>query len=149
MFTFWFLTLDASDIVNGNLKLILGLIWTLVLKYTISPPVMDAGAETSMTPKQALLKWVQNKVPDIPIHNFSNDWNDGCAIGALVDAVAPGTYNASSRHLWPTDLYTLVTKRLLRFWWKPVAIFGVTPGVDSYSRHFESTKGVFSFFFFL
>lgn len=42
------------------------------------------------TPKQRLLHWIQNKIPDVPINNFTNDWNDGKAVGALVDAVAPG-----------------------------------------------------------
>jgi len=39
-----------------------------------------------------LLNWIQSKVPDIPISNFTTDWNDGKAVGALVDAVAPGNY---------------------------------------------------------
>jgi hypothetical protein len=38
-----------------------------------------------------LLHWIQSKVPDLPITNFTSDWNDGKAVGALVDAVAPGT----------------------------------------------------------
>ena len=42
------------------------------------------------TPKQRLLQWIQSKVPDRPITNFTTDWNDGKAIGALVDAIAPG-----------------------------------------------------------
>jgi filamin len=42
------------------------------------------------TPKQRLLNWIQNKVPDVPINNFTTDWNNGRAIGALVDACAPG-----------------------------------------------------------
>ena len=42
------------------------------------------------TPKQRLLAWIRNKVPDRPISNFTTDWNDGTAIGALVDAIAPG-----------------------------------------------------------
>ncbi|KAJ9576572.1 hypothetical protein L9F63_025532, partial [Diploptera punctata] len=37
-----------------------------------------------------LLHWIQSKVPDLPITNFTSDWNDGKAVGALVDAVAPG-----------------------------------------------------------
>lgn len=43
-----------------------------------------------LTPKQRLLRWIQNKIPDLAITNFTSDWNDGRAIGALVDAVAPG-----------------------------------------------------------
>lgn len=38
----------------------------------------------------SLLHWIQNKIPELPISNFTNDWNDGKAVGALVDAVAPG-----------------------------------------------------------
>ena len=38
-----------------------------------------------------LMGWIQSKIPEVPITNFTNDWNDGRAVGALVDAVAPGT----------------------------------------------------------
>uniref|UniRef100_A0A336KKF8 CSON010354 protein n=1 Tax=Culicoides sonorensis TaxID=179676 RepID=A0A336KKF8_CULSO len=92
------INIDSSDIVDCKLKLILGLIWTLILHYSISMPMWD-GDETPQnghgpTPKQrkifSLMHWIQNKVPDLPIGNFTNDWNDGKAVGALVDAVAPG-----------------------------------------------------------
>ncbi len=42
------------------------------------------------TPKQRLLNWIQNKVPDVPVNNFTTDWNNGIALGALVDSCAPG-----------------------------------------------------------
>ncbi|XP_072181164.1 filamin-A-like [Diadema setosum] len=84
--------IDASDILKGNLKLILGLIWTLILKYQISLPMMDdSGKDKGITPKIALLNWVKSKIPiSKPLQNFNKDWNDGLALGALVDAVAPG-----------------------------------------------------------
>ena len=47
-------------------------------------------SEKAPTPKQRLLNWIQSKCPDLPITNFTTDWNDGKAIGALVDAVGPG-----------------------------------------------------------
>jgi len=60
----FYLILDASDILKGNLKLILGLIWTLILKYQISLPMMDDDDEASnITPKQALMGWVKSKLP--------------------------------------------------------------------------------------
>lgn len=46
--------------------------------------------DPSLTPKQRLLKWIQSKIPDVPVNNFTTDWNDGKAIGALVDSCAPG-----------------------------------------------------------
>ncbi|XP_066527398.1 filamin-B [Hoplias malabaricus] len=86
-------SIDSKAIVDGNLKLILGLVWTLVLHYSISMPVWedeDDEEAKKATPKQRLLGWIQNKVPDLPITNFSQDWKDGKALGALVDSCAPG-----------------------------------------------------------
>ncbi|KAI2665485.1 Filamin-C [Labeo rohita] len=45
-----------------------------------------------LTPKQRLLGWIQNKVPQLPINNFHRDWRDGKALGALVDNCAPGHF---------------------------------------------------------
>ncbi|XP_071491352.1 filamin-A-like isoform X1 [Diadema antillarum] len=88
-------SMDSTDIVDGKLKLILGLIWLLILHYSISMPMWDEEGEApeegkKQTPKDKLLGWIKSKVPDKPINNFNKDWNDGQAIGALVDAIAPG-----------------------------------------------------------
>lgn len=87
-------SLDSKAIVDGNLKLILGLIWTLILHYSISMPMWDEDEETDdgkqKTPKQRLLGWIQNKLPELPITNFHRDWQTGRALGALVDSCAPG-----------------------------------------------------------
>ncbi|XP_038047783.1 filamin-B-like isoform X2 [Patiria miniata] len=90
--------IDSTDIVDGKRKLILGMIWLLILHYSISMPMWedegeldeDAHKHRQPTPKEKLLGWIQNKVPDVPIKNFTRDWNNGRAIGALVDACAPG-----------------------------------------------------------
>ncbi|XP_061930039.1 filamin-A isoform X2 [Apis cerana] len=83
--------IDSSDIVDSKLKLILGLIWTLILHYSISMPLWN-GEEVSQSegPKQRLISWIKSKVPELQINNFTTDWNDGRAIGALVDGVASG-----------------------------------------------------------
>ncbi|KTF79932.1 hypothetical protein cypCar_00019630, partial [Cyprinus carpio] len=86
-------SIDSKAIVDGNLKLILGLIWTLILHYSISMPMWDDEDDEDvkkLTPKQRLLGWIQNKVPELPINNFNKDWRDGKALGALVDNCAPG-----------------------------------------------------------
>lgn len=88
-------TPDSKAIVDGNLKLILGLIWTLILHYSISMPMWDEDEEAAddgkqRTPKQRLLGWIQNKLPELPITNFNRDWQTGRALGALVDSCAPG-----------------------------------------------------------
>ncbi|XP_030827869.1 filamin-A isoform X3 [Strongylocentrotus purpuratus] len=88
-------SIDSTDIVDGKLKLILGLIWLLILHYSISMPMWDDDGDMSsdkkkQSPKEKLLGWINGKVPDTPIHNFNKDWNNAKAIGALVDALAPG-----------------------------------------------------------
>jgi filamin len=86
--------IDSTDITDCKLKLIMGLIWTLILHYSISMPMYDGpelgGHVEDKTPKQRLLGWMQNKVPGLPINNFTSDWQDGIRVGALVDSVAPG-----------------------------------------------------------
>ena len=86
--------IDSTDITDCKLKLIMGLIWTLILHYSISMPMYDGpelgGHIEDKTPKQRLLNWMQKKVPGVPINNFTSDWTDGIKVGALVDSVAPG-----------------------------------------------------------
>lgn len=86
--------IDSTHITDCKLKLIMGLIWTLILHYSISMPMYDGpelgGHIEDKTPKQRLLNWMQNKVPGVPINNFTSDWTDGIRVGALVDSVAPG-----------------------------------------------------------
>ncbi|KJH40662.1 hypothetical protein DICVIV_13382 [Dictyocaulus viviparus] len=45
------------------------------------------------TPKQKLLNWIRSKLPQsMPLTNFTSDWNDGDALGALVSALLPGDF---------------------------------------------------------
>ena len=42
-------------------------------------------ADKDKTPKQRLLQWIRRKLPDdVPVSNFTYDWNDGVALGGLV-----------------------------------------------------------------
>ena len=51
--------IGSGDIVEGNLKLILGLIWTLILHYQISIGFgLDDQPKGGPTPKQALMDYI-------------------------------------------------------------------------------------------
>ncbi|KAI1094534.1 hypothetical protein F5B19DRAFT_37637 [Rostrohypoxylon terebratum] len=79
--------IGAEDVVDGNPKLILGLIWTLILRFTIS----DINAE-GMTAKEGLLLWCQRKTAcyeEVEVRDFSSSWNDGLAFCALLDIHRP------------------------------------------------------------
>ncbi|CAD5224207.1 unnamed protein product [Bursaphelenchus xylophilus] len=94
-------TIDGTHIVDGNLKLILGLIWTLIYHYSIGQHI-EVDKKKGQTPKQRLMAWIKSKLSsDVPITNFTSDWNDGLALGALVDALAPGA--CSDWRSWRPD----------------------------------------------
>jgi Ca2+-binding EF-hand superfamily protein len=79
--------IGAEDVVDGNQKIILGLIWTLILRFTIS----DINEE-GMTAKEGLLLWCQRKTAcyeGVDVRDFSTSWNDGLAFCALLDIHRP------------------------------------------------------------
>lgn len=79
--------IGAEDIVDGNRKIILGLIWTLILRFTIS----DINEE-GMTAREGLLLWCQRKTAcydEVMVKDFSGSWNDGLAFCALLDIHRP------------------------------------------------------------
>ena len=78
-----------EDIHGGNLKLILGLVWTLIKTYQIR------FTSKRISTKKAMLTWVDSIIPEYHITNFSTDWNDGRCLCGVVDHIRPG---ACSNH---------------------------------------------------
>lgn len=79
--------IGAEDVVDGNRKIILGLIWTLILRFTIN----DINEE-GMTAKEGLLLWCQRKTAcydEVDVRDFSASWSDGLAFCALLDIHRP------------------------------------------------------------
>ena len=79
--------IGAEDVVDGNRKIVLGLIWTLILRFTIS----DINEE-GMSAKEGLLLWCQRKTAcydEVEVRDFSTSWNDGLAFCALLDIHRP------------------------------------------------------------
>lgn len=69
-----------------------------------------------LTRVSRLLHWVQSKIPDLPIANFTTDWNDGRAVGALVDAVAPGKPELLIRSNFHFQLHNLTVEDYTPQW---------------------------------
>ncbi|KAJ8310434.1 hypothetical protein KUTeg_012299 [Tegillarca granosa] len=69
MSLFW---CDSADIAEGNVKLILALIWQLILRYQIGL--------SNIQHKNWMLAWIQAVIPECNITNFTSDWNDGIAL---------------------------------------------------------------------
>ncbi|PHH90263.1 hypothetical protein CDD83_4133 [Cordyceps sp. RAO-2017] len=79
--------IGAEDVVDGNRKIVLGLIWTLILRFTISE-INEEG----ISAKEGLLLWCQRKTAcydEVEVRDFSGSWNDGLAFCALLDIHRP------------------------------------------------------------
>ncbi|KAL5468760.1 hypothetical protein EMCRGX_G029874 [Ephydatia muelleri] len=77
--------IGPEDIYGGNLKLILGLVWTLIRQYQIR----SSGRDVST--KNAMLAWTGTLLPEHSVRNFTTDWNSGLALCALVEHIKPGS----------------------------------------------------------
>lgn len=93
--------IGPEDIIDGNLKLILGMIWTLVLRFTIADI-----SEEGLSAKEGLLLWAQRKTApykEVDVQDFSISWSDGLALCALIHCHRPelldyDTLDKSDRH---------------------------------------------------
>ncbi|XP_072250893.1 plectin isoform X8 [Leuresthes tenuis] len=75
-----------DDIADGNPKLTLGLIWTIILHFQISD-IQINGQSEDMTAKEKLLLWSQRMTDNyqgIRCDNFTTSWRDGKLFNAVI-----------------------------------------------------------------
>jgi len=91
-------SIGAEEIVDGNLKMTLGMIWTIILRFAIQ----DISVE-EMTAKEGLLLWCQRKTApydNVNVQNFHTSFKDGLAFCALIHRHRPDLidYNRLSKN---------------------------------------------------
>ncbi|XP_067468420.1 plectin a isoform X16 [Thunnus thynnus] len=80
-----------DDIADGNPKLTLGLIWTIILHFQISD-IQVNGQSDDMTAKEKLLLWSQRMVEGyqgLRCDNFTTSWRDGKLFNAVIHKHRP------------------------------------------------------------
>ncbi|EAL49043.2 actinin-like protein putative [Entamoeba histolytica] len=82
-------SVSAENIVDGNRTYILGMVWTMILKYKINANQQkNVNAKEEVVENNALLDWVNSF--GLNVSNFSSDWKDGVALVKLTEAVSAG-----------------------------------------------------------
>uniref|UniRef100_UPI00398EED63 alpha-actinin-2-like isoform X3 n=1 Tax=Pristiophorus japonicus TaxID=55135 RepID=UPI00398EED63 len=80
-------SIGAEEIVDGNVKMTLGMIWTIILRFAIQ----DISVEETSA-KEGLLLWCQRKTApykNVNVQNFHTSWKDGLALCALIHRHRP------------------------------------------------------------
>ncbi|XP_053083723.1 plectin isoform X2 [Pangasianodon hypophthalmus] len=80
-----------DDIADGNPKLTLGLIWTIILHFQISD-IQVNGQSDDMSAKEKLLLWSQRMVEGyqgLRCDNFTTSWRDGKLFNAVIHRHEP------------------------------------------------------------
>ncbi|XP_058051863.1 microtubule-actin cross-linking factor 1 [Ahaetulla prasina] len=80
-----------DDITDGNPKLTLGLIWTIILHFQISD-IYISGESGDMSAKEKLLLWSQKVTAGyvgLKCTNFSSCWSDGKMFNAVIHRYRP------------------------------------------------------------
>ncbi|KAF3857322.1 hypothetical protein F7725_009181 [Dissostichus mawsoni] len=92
--------IGAADIVDGNHKLILGLIWSIIVHWQVKDVMKDVMAGLQQTnSEKILLSWVRQNTrqyPQVNVVNFSSSWNDGLAFNALIHSHRPELFDWAS-----------------------------------------------------
>lgn len=80
-------SIGAEEIVDGNCKMTLGMIWTIILRFAIQDITVE-----ELTAKEGLLLWCQRKTApykNVNVQNFHLSFKDGLAFCALIHRHRP------------------------------------------------------------
>ncbi|XP_073946334.1 spectrin beta chain isoform X1 [Choristoneura fumiferana] len=94
--------MGSHDIVDGNPRLNLGLIWTIILRFQIQDiTIEETDNKETKSAKDALLLWCQMKTAgynNVNVRNFTTSWRDGLAFNAIIHKHRPDLIQFEKLH---------------------------------------------------
>ncbi|XP_031437852.1 utrophin isoform X1 [Clupea harengus] len=85
--------IGGTDIADGNHKLTLGLIWSIILHWQVKDVMKDVMSSLHQTnSEKLLLSWVRNVTrnhDNVNVLNFTTSWADGLAFNAIMHRFRP------------------------------------------------------------
>ncbi|RXN02867.1 utrophin-like isoform X1 [Labeo rohita] len=85
--------IGGTDIVDGNHKLTLGLIWSIILHWQVKDVMKDVMSSLQQTnSEKILLSWVRNctrNYNNVNVLNFTTSWAAGLAFNAILHHFRP------------------------------------------------------------
>ncbi|XP_047244031.1 utrophin isoform X9 [Girardinichthys multiradiatus] len=89
--------IGGTDIVDGNHKLTLGLLWSIILHWQVKDIMKDIMSNLQQTnSEKILLSWVRQctrSYPDVNVLNFTTSWSDGLALNAILHHFRPDAFS--------------------------------------------------------
>ncbi|XP_048210190.1 utrophin isoform X4 [Perognathus longimembris pacificus] len=89
--------IGGTDIVDGNHKLTLGLLWSIILHWQVKDVMKDIMSDLQQTnSEKILLSWVRQTTKlysQVNVLNFTTSWTDGLAFNALLHRHKPDLFS--------------------------------------------------------
>ncbi|KAM9005037.1 utrophin isoform X2 [Sarcophilus harrisii] len=89
--------IGGTDIVDGNHKLTLGLLWSIILHWQVKDVMKDIMSDLQQTnSEKILLSWVRQSTrpySQVNVLNFTTSWADGLAFNAVLHRHKPDLFN--------------------------------------------------------
>ncbi|XP_069136952.1 dystrophin-like isoform X1 [Argopecten irradians] len=92
-FSIKLVNISSNDIVDGNPKLTLGLVWSIILHWQVKDVMKDLMDDLKQTNlERTLLAWCRQSTlgyKNVEIKNFTTSWRSGLAFNALLHHFRP------------------------------------------------------------
>ncbi|GLH12302.1 Dystrophin [Gryllus bimaculatus] len=89
--------ISNNDIVDGNPKLTLGLVWSIILHWQVHYHLKHLMSDLQQTNlEKALLAWCRRNTKEyagVDVRNFTTSWSDGLAFNALLHHWRPQLFD--------------------------------------------------------